>query len=102
MFHFGDVTWPGLAKLAEESGEVVQVIAKLIAVNGDPAAHWEGSDLRERLIEEIGDLQAAISFVGGEMTHAERAQITERARDKLNLFRRWHYEQRMSADPVTS
>ena len=93
MFHFGDEIYPGLAKLSEECGEVVQVIAKLMATNGK-YEHWSGINLNERLIEEIADLSAAIHFVTGELSHDERYLVSERTRDKLNLFRKWHYEQK--------
>ncbi|WP_432825126.1 hypothetical protein [Dactylosporangium sp. CA-092794] len=86
-YEIGSKTWPGLAKLAEEAGEVVQVLAKLIGVSGQDR-YYDGSDLRERLIEECGDLTAAIAFFTE--TNGLGAAVDARARQKLALFRHWH------------
>ena len=88
----GSVKWNGLSKLVEECGEVVQVAGKLLGTNGE-AAHWDGSDLRERLIEELGDLQAALRFF---VTYngLDAGRIGERAAEKLALFERWDFEQK--------
>ncbi len=54
---------PGLSKLIEECGEVLQVAGKIIATNGS-REHWDGAgDLYGRLEAELGDLSAAIEFV---------------------------------------
>lgn len=88
MFSMGDKEWPGLSKLVEEAGEVTQICGKLIATRGKEE-YWDGSNLRSRLIEELGDLQAAIVFVtlnSGLDTEA----IMTRAEAKLKLFNEWH------------
>lgn len=90
-FQIGSDVWPGLSKLIEEAGEVQQVAGKLIMTGGDPG-HWDGSDLRERLTEELADLQAAIEFVS-EHGHLDVDKLYERRADKLRLFRKWHREQ---------
>ena len=60
-YEIGSSTWPGLAKLTEEAGELVQVLAKLVGASGRET-YYDGTDLRARLIEECGDLTAAIAF----------------------------------------
>lgn len=91
-FSIGSGVWPGTSKVIEEMGELQQVLGKLIAVAGD-TKHWDG-DLRTRLIEEIGDLSAAIVFFNIEnLTLDEVRQVQERAEKKLALFRQWHAEQ---------
>lgn len=62
MFAIGDQDWPGISKLIEECGEVVQVCGKLMGTRGEHE-HWDGSDLKVRLEEEIADLIAAVEFV---------------------------------------
>lgn len=57
--------------------------------------HWDGTDLRERLLEEMADVAAAIDFV---LIHnfahdpVNMARFNERAAMKLQLFRKWHTE----------
>lgn len=93
MFAFGDKEWPGVAKLAEESGEILQVIGKLMMTHGK-AEHWDGSDLRKRFVEECGDLNAALTFVIMKaLTVEEFEALGERARNKLHMLIRWHEEQ---------
>jgi NTP pyrophosphatase (non-canonical NTP hydrolase) len=88
-FSIGGRRWPGISKLIEECGEVQQVCGKLLATGGDPA-HWEGTDLRVRLAEEIADLMAAIMFVVGAN---QLPDPSERAERKRELFWKWHREQ---------
>jgi NTP pyrophosphatase (non-canonical NTP hydrolase) len=95
-FAFGDAQWPGIAKLAEECGEVVQVIGKLMMTHGSPA-HWSGN-LRAMLVDELGDLAAAIGFVGEHcLTAEERGLIAARIQQKLDKFEDWHAN--FEADP---
>jgi hypothetical protein len=95
-FAFGDETWPGLAKLVEECGEVVQVVGKLMMTHGSPA-HWSG-DLRAQLIEELGDLDAAIDFVAAHcLTPAEQEAVITRRISKTVKFVGWHED--FDADP---
>jgi homospermidine synthase len=94
MFAFGDKAWPGLAKLAEEAGELVQVIGKLMMTHGE-SNHWDGSNLRARLIEEMADEAAAIDFVASHvLTTTEVVWMTERVKQKRALFEEWHEEQK--------
>jgi NTP pyrophosphatase (non-canonical NTP hydrolase) len=80
--------WPGTAKLAEECGEVIQIIAKLVATAGR-TDHWSGLDLETELEDEIADVQAACAFVI-EKNHLDRARIERRTDQKQMLFGRWH------------
>ncbi len=89
-FSIGASVWPGLSKLIEEAGEVQQVCGKLVQTGG-ASAHWDGSDLRKRLEEEIADLLAACRFVM-ESNDLNVADIVFRSLDKLAMFKRWHEE----------
>jgi hypothetical protein len=89
-FAFGGTVWPGLAKLAEESAEVNQVLAKLIQTGGDPN-HWSG-DMVEKLVEELPDLLAALRvFVElNHVLHPHVATMRERYETKVAHFHGWH------------
>lgn len=92
-FSIGNRVWPGTSKLIEETGELQQVLGKLIAVAGAAETHWSGN-LREKLVEEIGDVRAALAFfVEENITEREIEFIEQRSFDKLELFRKWHTEQ---------
>lgn len=88
-FAFGDSSWPGLAKLNEECGEVLQIIGKIMMIHGG-INHWSGN-LRTMLRDEIGDLSAAILFLRIHVfTDAENAQIRARIDEKSRKFETWH------------
>lgn len=87
-YSIGSKHWPGISKLIEEAGEVQQVCGKLLGSGGDPA-HFDGSDLRARLVEEMGDLLAALGFVADKCGLDQEA-IAARAATKRALFERWH------------
>jgi NTP pyrophosphatase (non-canonical NTP hydrolase) len=91
MFAIGSQSWPGLSKLAEEAGETLQVIGKLMGTGG-VTAHWDGTDLRARLIEEISDLMAACDFVVS-VNALNPSAIKDRRQRKLALFLDWHRAQ---------
>jgi NTP pyrophosphatase (non-canonical NTP hydrolase) len=61
-YSIGSDIWPGLSRLAEEAAEVLQVVGKIIGGGGDDI-HDDGTDLRESLQDELGDLRAAIDYV---------------------------------------
>lgn len=82
--------WPGTAKLIEEMGELQQVLGKLIAL-GEPAVHWDGSDLRERLVEECGDVLGALQFFVNN-NDVDRDAVVDRAAAKERMFEGWHAE----------
>jgi NTP pyrophosphatase (non-canonical NTP hydrolase) len=85
MFAIGDKEWPGLSKLTEEAGEAMQVVGKLMGTSGR-TQHFDGSDLRERLVEELGDLVAAIQFVAKH----NGLDLSERVAKKTAIFEKWH------------
>lgn len=89
-YSIGSDNWPGLAKLAEECGEVIQVIGKLIAMGGaENYDHWDGTQLRDRLQDEIADVLAAAAFVVAE-NDLDYPTIMARAEQKQDRFRQWH------------
>lgn len=87
MFAIGDEEWPGIAKMNEECGELIQVIGKLMGSSGD-VNHWSGN-LRDKLHEEMGDALAALNFV---ILHCDvdHQAIEKQRRKKLARFERWH------------
>lgn len=87
-FSIGSDVWPGLSKLMEEMGEVQQVGGKLMGSAG-VEDHWDGANLRTKMVEELGDLSAAIMFFT-EHNGLDFEAIAERARYKRNLFEKWH------------
>lgn len=85
----------GLAKLAEECGELQQVIGKLLQYpelqNDRIMNHPDGSILLDRLEQEIADVSASISFVKGKMKLSE-SDIQHRHALKLMTFQSWDRE----------
>lgn len=81
---------PGISKLVEEAGEVQQVAGKIMGAGG-LVEHWDGSDLRHRLVEEMGDLLAAVAFVV-EANGLDVMALEQRRQKKLMTFRTWHAE----------
>jgi NTP pyrophosphatase (non-canonical NTP hydrolase) len=85
-----DADWQGLAKLVEECGEVLQIAGKLMATDGDPD-HWSGENLAERLEEEVGDLEAALTFfiACNHHRHLNAGAVAARTRRKFQMFEEW-------------
>lgn len=96
-YSIGSERWNGLSKLIEEAGEIVQVAGKIIATGGN-RQHWEGSDLKVRLEEEIADLVAAVQFMT-ERGAIDGDHIRRRAARKLETFTRWHHESQEDETP---
>jgi NTP pyrophosphatase (non-canonical NTP hydrolase) len=95
-FAFGDDLLPGLAKLVEECGEVLQVAGKFMMTHGS-RAHWSG-DLRRMLLEEVADVEAAIVFfTRHNLDDQERRDMSRRVSAKVAKFEGWHAD--MGADP---
>ena len=93
-FQFACPRWPGLAKLAEECGEVVQVIGKIIGTAGTMRFRDGQTIDRSRLVEEVGDLKAIIGFVEDHaFTAAERSACMRRQAVKRVVFERWRTEE---------
>lgn len=90
-YSIGSDHWPGISKLTEEAGEVLQVCGKLLGTGGE-IRHWDGSDLRRNLEDEMADVIAACQFVmdanGLDVTY-----VYDRVHKKLNTFRAWHRQQ---------
>lgn len=80
----------GLAKLAEELGELQQVVGKMLAYGA--GEHPDGGKLLiNRLEEEMADVCAAIDFVS--ITHKVNVNfVQERSLKKVEQFMRWHHE----------
>lgn len=89
-FSIGTHVWPGTAKIQEETAELNQVLGKLVAVSGE-TKHWS-YDLREKLIEEIGDALGAIQFFCDMNMTEDMERISERAAMKRSLFHQWQSE----------
>jgi NTP pyrophosphatase (non-canonical NTP hydrolase) len=89
-FSIGSKKWPGISKLIEEAGEVIQVCGKLIGSRGDPH-HWDGSNLKLRLEDELGDLVAAVGFVI-ERNGLNEDAVERRSIEKHKLFWEWQGE----------
>lgn len=85
--------WPGMSKLIEEMGELNQVLGKLMATGGEPE-HWDGTDLHDRLAEEVADVLAAVEF----FRYANEPLVTridfmdDRESKKIDLFCKWYNE----------
>lgn len=95
MFAIGDKEFPGISKLVEEMGELLQTCGKLMGTGGQ-AEHWDGSNLHDKFREEYADLVAAIMFLGEHnellvnMTDDQRKTLDARVEKKLERFKRWH------------
>lgn len=77
--------WKGIHKLTEEMGEVAQVVGKINAFP-DGIHPDGGKHLRDRIRDELADLEAAITYF------REQNGILpdpERTRRKLLLFFGW-------------
>jgi NTP pyrophosphatase (non-canonical NTP hydrolase) len=83
-YSIGSDLWPGLSRLVEELGELSQVAGKLIG-NGGETAHYDGTDLRARLAEEIADVLAAMSFVA-DSNGLDHQEIEKRAEAKRDTY----------------
>lgn len=84
----------GLVKLSEECAEVIQVAQKMIAYPKlifGVKLHPDGTNLRTRLVEEIGDAYAALEFVVEKLGLSKKL-IRERAQMKHDLFKQWDKE----------
>ena len=87
MFALGDKEWPGVSKLIEECGELVQVLGKLIQSRGE-REHWSG-DLVLMAEDEIGDVLAAIRFVIKHSCLRDK-ETADRSSSKMLKFEEWH------------
>jgi hypothetical protein len=90
-FSIGSRVWPGTSKLIEEMGELQQVLGKLIATAG-ATDHWSG-DLRKMLVEELGDVSAAVRFFARmNLTLEECSFVAIRSDNKLAKYDEWQLD----------
>lgn len=87
-YGIGGTRWPGASRVIEESGELLQVLGKLVGTGG-ALEHWDGTDLRQRLVDEIGDLRAALEFFTA-ANELPAAEVEQRARRKRAQYEQWH------------
>jgi hypothetical protein len=99
-FAIGAEVWPGISKLVEEAGETQQVCGKLLGTDGQEE-HWDGTNLRTRLEDELADLRAAIDFVV-QTNGLDEARMRDRALAKITTFRVWHRDERTKPVAPTS
>lgn len=97
MDHFNGLT-PAeaerLALLAEECGEVVQVIGKILR-HGYDSRHpdnMDGPDNRALLEQEVGDLSAAVS-IAMERGDIQYSKVTKAHRSKLRRIEKYFHHQ---------
>ena len=89
----GSDEWNGLSKLIEELGELQQVCGKLIGSEGN-TVHWSG-DLKEKFIEELGDVYAAMDFfVEKNFSDQEIIKMSDQSIMKYGRFNQWNQEVR--------
>lgn len=92
-YNLGSDNWPGLSKLAEEAGELLQVIGKLMGTGG-AVNHWDGSDLSARFVEEAGDVLAALEVVLFlNSAKLDLIAVEQRKLHKRRLFMQWHTQE---------
>lgn len=90
-YGIGSDVWPGLAKLMEEMGELQQVLGKVMACEGPSAIYWDMSSLVPQIIEEAGDVSAAMGFfLEQNLPLSDRQAVNRRGIDKLEKFNYWH------------
>ena len=92
MFAIDAEKYGGLAKVVEEAGEACQAIAKLMATFGEPN-HWDGSNLDDRIRDELADLAAAIDFTIFNNGEFDWSTFTARREKKKALFLKWSMNQ---------
>ena len=98
-YSIGSDQWPGLSRLIEEAGEVLQVAGKIIG-GGGAGVHYDGTDLAVALCDEVADLQAAIAyFKAHSVAYAQRrTELNRRTEAKFVQYQRWHHEAVTSHD----
>lgn len=85
----GDMKYHGIVKVVEESAELIAELAKLTAC--PDGIFWDGSNIHERVLDEIGDALAAINFFVGQLPNpADQLAINKRCMEKTVKFMMWH------------
>lgn len=81
------VMWEGLPKLVEETGELQQVLGKLIPF--PEGGHPDGKgELKTRVEEELGHVLAAIEYFIT-FNGLDRGAIQYHGNVKLELYKHW-------------
>jgi NTP pyrophosphatase (non-canonical NTP hydrolase) len=89
-YSIGSPVWPGIAKLVEETGELNQVLGKIIATGGD-TTYYGGDSLHDKLVQELGDVFAALRFFIDHNLSPEAQHVIEnRFLIKMKKFELWH------------
>lgn len=89
----------GKAKLMEECGELVQALAKQLAY-WHTDVHPDGSNLPERIVDEMGDVAAALDFVLRQTDNALVSRFDARRQEKRRVFLTWDAEVENADDAV--
>lgn len=82
------MTANGLAKLAEELGELQQIVGKMLAYGAGEHPDGKGALIR-RFEDESADVTAAMTFVAQQFG-ADGEHVRQRAAVKLARFQAWH------------
>lgn len=90
-FAIGSDTWPGVAKVIEEAGELQQVLGKVMAYPDGEHPDGEG-DLTERLLNEAGDVVGALAFLI-KANGLDWQVVVRRSLIKQDRFDLWHAEE---------
>lgn len=94
-YEIGSDEWNGLSKLMEEIGELQivlgtlqQTCGKLMGSGGD-INHWSGN-LKEKFIEELGDVYAALDFFTEKnFSDEDITQIADQSINKYYIYNKW-------------
>lgn len=94
-YGIGSKIWPGLSKLVEEAGEMLQQAGRIMALGGERDDHWDGKNVRGCMLEEVSDLLAATEwFIEHNFVGLNRVAIRERADEKKKQYDAWHRERK--------
>lgn len=89
MYEIESEQWTGLAKVGEEAAEVLQVVNKIIGNSGG-RFYFDKTDLHAKLIEEMGDLYAALDFLFNNCKEVNFSPLAARYLLKRKTFQAWH------------
>lgn len=85
----GTTRYFGVAKVIEETGEINQLLGKLIACPDEP--HWDGKGyVKDRLPDEIADgLASLIYFLCNNYDDKVINKVKKRMNSKLKKYNKW-------------
>ena len=98
MFRISSKRWAGLGKFVEESGELNEIIGKLVATHGGKVGplgdkdYWDGRDLVAEFEDEVADVLAVLSFIIDHNPQLNKSRIINRAGTKYARFLGWRKE----------